>query len=127
MVLPNGVSMPANQFFVAFDNADKARHSGHYHGFWGVAVATRTWQADGSVYINTALGRDQDRLALNIRQDIIQQVMARFRLKGHDHLRGKYVLAFGKPYVTNGGQFTLYVENPAHMAVIDPATVNVAP
>lgn len=121
MVLPNGTSMPVNQFFVGFDNANPDQHAGQYHGFWGIPVATSTWQADGSIYVNTARGRHLDRLALNIRHDLVQQVYARFRLNGHDQLRGKYVLAFGEPYVTNGGQFTLYVNNPAHMAVIDPA------
>lgn len=123
ILLPDGTALPANRFFVTFDNANPAQHAHHYHGFWGACVATRTWQADGSVYVNTAVGRDRDRLALNIRQDMVQRVLARFRLNGHDQLRGKYILAFGTPQITQSGQFTLYLDNPAHMAVIDPADV----
>jgi hypothetical protein len=121
MVLPNGTSMPVNQFFVAFDDATPERHSGHYHGFWGIPVATNTWQADGSVYLNTVARRNRDRIAINIPPNLVQQVLARFHLNGHDQLRGRYVLFFGAPHVTQSGQFTLYVDNPAHMAVIERA------
>jgi len=123
IVLPNGTSMPANQFFVSFDNATPDRHADHYHGYWGLAVATSTWQADGSVYVNTTHGRNRDRLALNIRHELLQQAFSRFRLNGHDQMRGKYILAFGEPYVTNGGQFTLYIDNPAHMGITGPGVL----
>ena len=120
ILLPNGASMPANRFFVTFENANPDIHSGHYHGFWGIPLRSSPWSADGSVYLNTAEGRDPRRIAVNVPQALRQRVRDRFRVEGMRDLVGKYVLVFGEPYVTAGGQFTLYVRNHAHMAVLDP-------
>ena len=119
MLLPNGTVMPANQFFVSFDNATPELHSNSFHGFWGRPVTTSTWQRDGSKYINTVAGRNQERIALNVSADLVPLLCERFRISSISGLVGKYVLAFGEPYQTTGGQFTLYVRNLAHMAVID--------
>lgn len=119
MVLPNGTTMPANQFFVTFDNANPQQHVGQYRGYWGKAVRVATWQKDGSKYINTSIGRDGDRLAMNVDADLIHPVCDRFRIDSIGGLVGKYVLFFGEPYVTAGRQFTLYVRNAAHMAVVE--------
>jgi len=123
MLLPDGTVMPANRLFVTFDNADPEHHADHYHGFWGIPVRSATWARDGSKYLNTVAHRDGNKIAINIGQDLIAAVCARFRVPNIGNLVGKYVLAFGTPYVTTGGQFTLYVRNAAHMAVLDPADV----
>ncbi|MEN4904679.1 hypothetical protein [Luteimonas sp. TWI1437] len=120
IVLPDGSVSPANRFFVNFDSATPELHAHNYHGFWGIPVASSTWRRDGSKYLNTFAGRDGDKIALNIGQNLIPAVCARFRVPNISNLVGKYLLAFGTPYVTNGGQFTLYVRSAAHMAVLDP-------
>lgn len=121
MLLPDGTTMPANRFFVTFDNASPIHHSNQFRGYWGMPVAVSTWKRDGSKYINTIAGRNHDRIALNIAEDLVQRVCEKFRIGRISDLIGKHVLAFGSPYQTASGQFTLYVRNPAHMAVIDPA------
>lgn len=123
MLLPDGTAMPASRFFVSFDSASPDRHSGQYRGFWGVPVRSTTWARDGSQYLNSISGRDGDRLAINISQELIQPLCIRFRIERIGSLVGKYLLIFGTPHVTTGGQFTLYVRNPAHMAVLDPREV----
>lgn len=123
ILLSNGTSMPANQFFVSFDNADPTRHSGQYHGFWGIPIRSAVWAADDSVYLNTSNARNGDRIAVNVPQELRTRVRERFGLGGIRELIGKYILVFGEPYVTTGGQFTLYVHNAAHMAVLAPADV----
>lgn len=115
--------MPANRFFVTFDNADPEHHADHYHGLWGVPVRSTTWARDGSKYLNTSANRDSNKIAINIKEDLIAAVCARFRVPNIGSLVGKYVLAFGTPYVTTGGQFTLYLRNAAHMAVLHPEDV----
>lgn len=123
MLLPNGTSMPASRFFVSFDNANPEHHADHYHGFWGIPVRSAPWGADGSVYLNTAAGRSRDRIAVNVPHELVQRVRERFRIDGMRELVGKYILVFGTPHITMSGQFTLYVQNPTHMAVLDPADV----
>lgn len=123
MLLPDGTTMPANRFFVSFDNANPDRHAGQYHGFWGIPVRSTTWARDGSKYLNSISGRDGNRIAINISQELIQPVCNRFRVPRIGNLIGKYLLVFGTPHVTTGGQFTMYVRNPAHMAVLDPGEV----
>lgn len=123
MVLPDGTVTPANRFFVTFDNANPEHHADRYHGFWGIPVRSTTWARDGSKYLNTVAHRDGNRIAINISQDLIPSVCARFRVPNIGSLVGKYVLAFGTAYITTGGQFTLYVRNAAHMAVIDAAEI----
>ena len=122
---PDGTSMPANQFFVTFENANPASHVGRFHGFWGVATNASTWHRDGSLYINTQAGINHNRIALNVPSDQVATLLTRFRLRGHDLLRGKYILAFGTPYQSTSGQFTLPLLNPSHMAVIDPAVITI--
>lgn len=123
IVLPDGRSMPANQFFVTFQNANPGDHADSYFGFWGRPVRTAPWHQDGSKYINTIAHRDGNRIAINVAQDLIQPVYERLRVAEMSDLIGKYLLVFGTPYITAGGQFTLYVRNAAHMAMLDPRTI----
>lgn len=120
MLLPGGDSMPAHSFFVSYDAANADRHEGHFHGFWGTPIRTGTWVKDGSVYLNSTSARDGSRLAINIGHELNASVCRRLRVARLADLKGKYVLTFGTPYVTSGGQFTLYLRNANHIAALDP-------
>lgn len=124
MVLPDGGSMPAHSFFVSFSDATSIRHEGNFHGFWGIPARAATWLKDGSIYLNSTSSRDGSKLAINVSAELIPKVCGRLKVGRIADLKGRYVLVFGVPYITSGGQFTLYLRDANYIAALDPGELN---
>jgi hypothetical protein len=109
---PRG-EMPVSQFFVEMSVADRRKHAGEFHGFWGKPRFSNVW--NGIRLFNGAVAPS---LGFEIGLALEEQVVKKFGLREITDLRTRYVLFLGSPRITTNDSFMMEVRDVAHLAVM---------
>jgi hypothetical protein len=112
LATPHG-DIPIHEFFVAIAQADKSRHAGHFHGFWGELNRTNVW--NGTRFFN---GAGRPSLGFEFGETMVRRVMEKYRLTKVEDLLGRTVLLLGHSRQTHGDSFMMDVSNLSYVSVL---------
>lgn len=105
--------IPVHTFFAEMQAADRDRHAGNFHGFWGVPRWTNLWNG-----VRLFNGAPAPSLGFEITDALIPQVVQKYRLADITDLRSRYVMFLGRPRITQNNSFMMTVSLLSHVAVL---------
>jgi hypothetical protein len=112
LATPHGET-PIHDFFVAIAQADKAKHAGQFHGFWGELTRTNVWS--GTRFFN---GAGRPSLGFEFGAETVRKVMEKYQLSHIEDLLGRTVLFLGVSRQTQNDSFMMDVSNMSYVAVL---------